>query len=148
MLIITSSLIPQLSKWMDNFLGIESTNLKYIRMASWNGWYLLFCSTSLPPARVLDGFDQCYQTSAVHWSKRQCRQSTSARSEKFLGTPGIKPRPLGAKWECYPLCYEAPQWWLLQDNNSIGWEDVLEQIGRNWIALLMSSWIRELSHLL
>ena len=39
-----------------------------------------FCSTSLPLARLLEGFDQCYQASAVHCSKQQRRQLTSATS--------------------------------------------------------------------
>ena len=39
---------------------------------------MLVLSTSLPLAKVLDGFDQCNQASAVHCSKQQHCQLTSA----------------------------------------------------------------------
>ena len=71
----------------------------------------LFCSTSLPLARGLDGFDQCYQASAVHCSRQQRRRLTSATSriqnnswEHLESNPGL----LGAKQEHYLLSYPPP----------------------------------------
>ena len=71
----------------------------------------LFCSTSLPLARGLDGFDQCYQASAVHCSRQQRRRLTSATSrlkKNYWDNQESNLGLLGAKREYYPLSYTPP----------------------------------------
>ena len=45
-------------------------------------------------------------SSAVN--KSQHLQEKNSQREKFLGNWSLNPGPLGAKRECYPLCYVAP----------------------------------------
>ena len=63
----------------------------------------------LPLARVLYGFNQCYQASTVHCSKQQPLRLTTRINKNSRERQESNLWLLGAKRERYPLCYVAPQ---------------------------------------
>ena len=102
----TSEVFPTMNFWvilkcgLDTWTALNQTRKNYELIS-----FFLFCSTSLPLARVLDGFDQSCQAFAVHSSKQQRRWLTSAAStifsriifSIFLGMPGIEHRAAGCR---------------------------------------------------
>ena len=99
----------------------------------------LFCSTSLPVAIVLDGFDQRYQASAVHCSKQQRHWLTLATSRihnKFLGMAGIKPGAAWCKARTLSIVLYGPHG--LSVNLLLNWDDIAlhrhlrSKFGKKW----------------